>query len=95
MDHRESKRIPEKHLFCFTDYEKAFAYVDHNKLWKILQEMEIPDHLIWLLRKLYAGQEVTVRAKHGTTDWFRTGKAVQQGCILSHCLFNFYAENIM
>ena len=92
---QRKQKNSRKHLFCFTDYEKAFDYVDHNKLWKILQEMEIPDHLIWLLRKLYAGQEVTVRAKHGTTDWFRTGKAVQQGCILSHWLFNFYAEYIM
>ena len=69
--------------------------VDHNKLWKILQEMGIPDHLICLLRNLYAGQEATVRTGHGTTDWFQIGKGVRQGCILSPCLFNFYAEYIM
>ena len=81
--------------FCFTDYAKAFDYVDHNKLWKILKEMGIPDHLIYFLRNLYAGQEATVRTGHGTTDWFQTGKGVRQGCILSSCLFNFYAEYIM
>ena len=69
--------------------------VDHNKLWKILQEMGIPDHLTWLLRNLYAGQEATVRTGHGTMDWFQTGKGVSQGCMLSPCLFNLYAENIM
>ena len=69
--------------------------VDHNKLWKILKEMRIPDHLTCLLRKLYAGQEATVRTGHGTTDWFRIGKGVHQACILSPCLFNFYAEYIM
>ena len=69
--------------------------MDHNKLWKILEEMGIPDHLICLLRKLYAGQEATVRTGHGTTDWFQIGKGVCQGCILSPCLFNFYAEYIM
>ena len=74
--------------FCFIDYAKAFDCVDHNKLWKILQEMGIPDHLTCLLRNLYAGQEATVRTGHGTTDWFQIGK----GCILSPCLFNFYAE---
>ena len=67
----------------------------HNKLWKILKEMEIPDHLTCLLRNLYAGQEATVRIGHGTTDWFRIGKVVRQGCILSLCLFNLYAEYIM
>ena len=77
--------------FCFIDYAKAFDCVDHNKLWKILQEMRIPDHLICLLRNLYAGQEATIRTGHGT-DWFQIGKGVHQGCILSPCLFNFYAE---
>ena len=81
--------------FCFIDYVKAFDCVDHNKLWKILQEMGIPDHLTCLLRNLYAGQEATVRTGHGKTDWFQTGKGVPQGCILSPCLFNFYAEYIM
>ena len=80
---------------CFIDYAKAFDCVDHNKLWKILQEMKIPDHLTCLLRNLYAGQEATVRNGHGTTDWFQIGKGVGQGCILSPCLFNFYAEYIM
>ena len=69
--------------FCFIDYAKAFGCVDHNKLWKILQEMEIPDHLTCLLRNLYAGQEATVRSRLGTTDWFQIGKGVRQGCILS------------
>ena len=73
---------------CFTDYAKAFDSVDHNKLWKILKEMGIPDHLICLLRNLYAGQEATVRTGHGTTDSFQIGKGVRQGCILSPCLFN-------
>uniref|UniRef100_A0AC11DLV0 Uncharacterized protein n=1 Tax=Ovis aries TaxID=9940 RepID=A0AC11DLV0_SHEEP len=81
--------------FCFIDYAKAFDCVDHNKLWKILKEMGIPDHLTCLLRNLYAGQEATVRTGHGTTDWFQTGKGVHQGYILSPCLFNFYAEYIM
>ena len=81
--------------FCFTDYTKAFDCVDHNKLWRILQEMGIPDHLTCLLRNLYAGQEATVRAGHGTTDWFQIGKEERQGCILSPCLFNSYAEYIM
>ena len=81
--------------FCFIDYAKAFDCVDHNKLWKILKEMEIPDHLICLLRNLYAGQEATVRTGHGTTDWFQIGKGVRQGYILSPCLFNFYAEYTM
>ena len=76
--------------FCFIDYAKAFDCVDHNKLWEIFQEMGIPDHLIWLLRNLYAGQEATVRPGHGTTDWFHIGKGVRQGCILSPCLFNLY-----
>ena len=76
----------------FIDYAKAFYCVDHNKLWKILREMGMPDHLTCLLRSLYAGQEATVRTGHGTTDWFQIGKEVRQGCILSPCLFNFYAE---
>ena len=80
--------------FCFIDYAKAFDSADHNKLWKILKEMGIPDHLTCLLRNLYAGQEVTVRTGHGT-DWFQIGKGVRQGCILSPCLFNLYAEYIM
>ena len=81
--------------FCFIDYAKAFDCVDHKKLWKILREMEIPDHLTCLLRNLYTGQEATVRSGHGRTDWFQTGKGVRQGCILSPCLFNLYAEYIM
>ena len=81
--------------FCFIDYTKAFDCVDHNKLWKILKEMGISDHLTCLLRNLYAGQEATVRIGHGTTDWFQLGKGVCQGCILSPCLFNLYAEYIM
>ena len=81
--------------FCFNDYAKAFDCVNHNKLWKILKEMGIPDHLTCLLRNLYAGQEATVRTGHGTTDWFQIGKGVCQGCILSPCLFNLYAEYIM
>ena len=81
--------------FCFIDYAKAFDCVDHNKLWKILKEMGIPDHLTCLLRNLYAGQEATVRTGHGTTDWFQIGKGVRQGCLLSPCLFNFFAEYIM
>ena len=81
--------------FCFIDYAKAFDCVDHNKPWKILKEMGIPDHLACLLRNLYAGQKATVRTCHGTTDWFQTGKGVCQGYILSHYLFNVYAEHIM
>ena len=81
--------------FCFIDCTKAFDCVDHNKLWKILQEMGIPDHLTCFLRNLYAGQEAAVRTRHGTTDWFQIGKGVRQGCILSLCLFNLYAEHIM
>ena len=81
--------------FCFIDHAKAFDCVDYNQLWKILQEMGIPDHLTCLLRNLYAGQEATVRSGHGATDWFPMGKGVRQDCILSPCLFNFYAEYIM
>ena len=86
LDHGESKRVPEKHLFLL--YWLAFDCVDHKKLWKILQEMEIPDHLTCFLRNLYAGQEATVRTGHGTTDWFQIGKGVRQSCMLSPCLFN-------
>ena len=90
----EKARVPEKICFCFTDYTKAFACVDHNKLWKILKEMGIPDHLTCLLRNLRAGQEAIVGTGHGTTDLFKIGKGLHQGCILSPCLFNLYAENI-
>ena len=83
------------YLICFIDYAKAFDCVDHNKLWKILKEMGIPDHLNCPLRNLYAGQEATVRTGHGTTDWFQIGKGVCQGCLWSPCLFNLYAEYIM
>ena len=89
---QESSR---KTCFCFIDYAKAFDCVDHNKLWKILKEMGIPDHLTCLQRNLYTGQEATGRTGHGTTDWFQIGKGVRQGYILSSCLFNFYAEYIM
>ena len=81
--------------FCFIDYARAFDYVDHNKVWKILKEMGIPHHLTCLLTNLYAGHEPTVRTGHGTTYWLPIGKGVHQGCILSPCLFNFYAEYIM
>ena len=81
--------------FCFTDYAKVFDCVDHNKLWEILKEMGIPDHLTCLLWNVYAGQEATVRTGHGTTDWFQTGKGECQGCTLSSCLFNLYTEYIM
>ena len=89
----EKAREFQKNIyFCFVDYAKAFDCVDHNELWKILKEMGIPDHLTCLLRNLYAGQEATVRTGHGTTDWFQIGKGVRQGCMLSPCLFNLYAE---
>ena len=92
----EKAREFQKNIyFCFIDDAKAFECVDHNKLWKILKEIAIPDHLICLLRNLYAGQEATVRTGHGTTDWFQIGKGVGQGCILSPCLYNLYAEYIM
>ena len=92
----EKAREFQKNIyFCFIDYTKAFDCVDHNELWKILQEMGIPDHLTCLLRNLYAEQEATVRTGHGTTDWFQIGKGVHQGCILLPCLFNLYAEYIM
>ena len=95
MAHRKSKRVPEKHVLCFINYAKAFDCVDHNKLWKILKEMGIPDHLTCLFKNLYAGQKATVRTGHRTTDSFQMGKGVHQGCILSPCLFNLYAEFIM
>ena len=88
---KKAKEFQKDIYFCFIDYAKAFKCVDHNKLWKIPKEMGIPDHLTCLLRNLYAGQETTVRTGHGTTDWFPIGKGVRQGCILSPCLFNFYA----
>ena len=92
----EKTREFQKHIyFCFIDYAKAFDWVDHNKLWKILKEMGIPDHLTCLLRNLYAGQEATVRTRHETKDWFQIRKGVHQGCILSPCLFNLHAEYIM
>ena len=91
----EKAREFQKNIyFCFIDYTKAFDCVDHNKLWKILKKMGVPDHLTCLLRNLSAGQEATVRTGHGTTDWFQIGKGVRQGYILSPCLFNFYAEYI-
>ena len=92
---RKSKRVPENIYFCFIDYPKAFDCVNHNKQCKILQEMGIPDHLTCLLRNLYAGQEATIRTGHGKMYWFHIGKGVRQGCILSPCLFNLYAEYIM
>ena len=85
---KKAREFLKNVYFCFIDYSKAFDCVDHNKLWKILQEMGIPDHLTCLLRNLYAGQEATVRTGHGTTYWFQIGKEVRQGCILSPCLFN-------
>ena len=92
----EKTRELEKNIyFCFIAYAKAFHCVDHNKLWEILKEMGIPDHLTCLLRNLYAGQEATVRNGHGTRDCFQIGKRVHQGCTLSSCLFNFYTEYIM
>ena len=92
----EKAREFQKNIyFCLIDYAKAFDCVDHNQLWKILKEMGIPDHLTCLLRNLYAGQEATAKTGHGTTDWFQIGKGLYQGCILSPCLFNLYAEYIM
>ena len=92
---KKARAFQKNIYFCFIDYAKAVDCVDHNKLWKILQEMEIPHHWTCLLRNLYAGQDATVRIGHGTTDWLQTGKEVCQGCILSPCLFNLYAECIM
>ena len=91
----KKQKSSRKTSICFIDYAKAFDCVDHNKLWKILKEMGIPDHLTWLLRNLYAGQEATVRTGHGKTNWFKICKGVCQGCILSPCLFNLYSEYIM
>ena len=91
----KARQFQKNIYFCFIDYTKAFDCVNHNKLWKILQEMGIPDHLTCLLRNLYAGQEATVGTGHGTTDWFQIGKGVCQGCVLSSCLFNLYAEYII
>ena len=92
---KKAREFQKNIYVCFIDYAKAFACVDHNKLWKILKEMGIPDHLTCLLRNLYAGQEATVRTGHETTDWFQIGKGVCQGCILSPFLFNLHAECIM
>ena len=92
---KKAREFQKNIYFCFIDYAKAFDCVDHKKLWKNIQEMGIPDYLTCLLRNLYAGQEATVRTGLGTTDWFQIGKGVRQGCILSPCLFNFYAEYIM
>ena len=92
---KKARELQKKIYFCFIDYAKAFDYVDHHKLWKIIKEMGILGHLTCLLRNLYAGQEAIVRTGHGTTDWFQIGKGVCQGCILSPCLFNLYAEYIM
>ena len=91
----EAREFQKNIYFCFIDYAKAFNCVDHNKLWKILQDMRIPEHLTCLLRNLYVGQEATARTGHGTTDWFQIGKGVRQGCILSLCLFILYTEYIM
>ena len=91
----KAREFQENIYFCFIDYDKVFDCVDHNKLWKVPKEMGIPDHLTCLLRNLYAGQKIIVRTLHGTMDWFKTGKGIHQGCILSHCLFNLYVEYIM
>ena len=91
----KAREFQKSIYFCFIDFTKDFDYVAHSKLWKILKEMGIPDHLTFLLRNLYAGQEATVRTGHGTTDWFQIGKGVYQGCILSPCLFNLYTDDIM
>ena len=92
---KKAREFQKNIYFCFIDYTKAFDCVDHNKLGKILQETGILDHFTCLLRNLCAGQEATVRTRHGTTDWFKIGKGVHQGCILSPCLFNFHAEYII
>ena len=92
---KKTRDFQKNIYFCFIDYAKAFDCVDHNKLWKILKDMGIPDHLTCFLRNFYAGQEAIVRTGHGTTDWFQIGKGVHQGCILSRCLFNLYAEYMM
>ena len=92
---KKAREFQKNIYFCFIDYSKVFDSVDHNKLWEILQEMGIPDHVTCLLRNLYAGQEAKVRSVHRTTDWFQIGKGVRKGCILSPCLFNSYAVYIM
>ena len=92
---RKATDFQKNIYFCFIDYAKAFDCMDHNKLWKILKEMGIPDHLTCFLRNLFVGQEATVRTGYGTTDWFQIGKGIRQGCILSPCLFNLYAKYIM
>ena len=92
---RKARELQKTFYFCFIDYAKAFDCVNHSKLWKILKELGIPDHLTCLLRNLHVGQEAAVRTRHGRTDWFQIGKGVHQGCILSPCLFNFYAEYMM
>ena len=92
---KKAREFQKNIYFCFIDYAKPFDCADHNKLWKILKEMGIPDHLTCLLRNLCAGQEATVRTGHGITDWFQIGNGVSQGCILSPCLFSLYAEYIM
>ena len=92
---KEAREFQKNIYFCFIDHSKVFDSVEHNKLWKILKEMGIPDHPSGLLRNLYAGQEAKVKTGHGTTDWFQIGKGVHQGCILSPCLFSLYAEYIM
>ena len=89
---KKARECQKNIYLCFIDYAKDFDCVDHNKLWKILRDMGIPDHLTCLLRNLYAGQEATVRTRHGTTDWCQIGKGVRQSCILSPCLFNLYAD---
>ena len=96
VESEKAREFQKNIYFCFIDYAKAFDCVDHNKLWKIRKEMEIPDHLTCLLRNLYAGQEATVRTRHGIMDWFQIGRGVRlQGCILSPCLLNLYVEYIM
>ena len=92
---KKAREFQRNIYFCFIDYAEAFDCVDHSKLWKILKEMEIPNHLTCLLINLYAGQEATVRTGHGPTGWFQIGKGICQSCILSPCLFNLYAEYIM
>ena len=91
---KKARELQKNIYFCFIDYAKAFDWVDHNELWKILKEIVIPDHLTGLLRNLYAGQEATARTRHGTRDWFQRRKAVRQGYTLSPCLFHLYAEYI-
>ena len=95
MDHQKARESKKNIYFCFIDYDKVFDCVDHNKLWKILKKIGIPEDLTCLLRNLYTGQEATVRTGHRKTDWFQIGKGVRQGCILPPCLFNLYAEYIM